>query len=33
MEMSEKACLISNSITSEIIFNPTVVVKETELNN
>jgi len=33
LEMSEKACLISNSITSEVKFNPTIVIKETLLNH
>mgnify|MGYP000253188924 CR=1 FL=1 len=33
LEMSEKACLISNSITSEVIFNPTIVIREPELNH
>nr|MBP6215625.1 hypothetical protein [Chitinophagaceae bacterium] len=31
LEMSEKACLISNSVKSTIIFDPTILVQEKEV--
>ena len=31
LEMSEKACLISNSVKSTIIFDPTILIQEKEV--